>query len=403
MQTPSSRDATHLKRSNDPPRPERADGEPALGEAAPAFTARYRLFSEIARGGMGAVLHAHDPRLGRDLAVKVLLEEHAGNPEMLQRFLEEAQIGGQLQHPGIVPVYDIGHFNEERPFFTMKLVRGQTLAPLLSQRPSDRADLPRWLQVFEQVCQTVAYAHSKGVIHRDLKPANVMVGAFGEVQVMDWGLAKVLRPAAEGKAGEVRTVRTCPGGTESQVGLVLGTPACMAPEQARGGEVDERADVFGLGGILCEILTGQPPYVGASRTESFHLAAGGELSEAHGRLARCGADRELVLLAQDCLAPAPGDRPRNAGEVAARMAAYQAGVQERLRRTELQRAAAEARARAEWRARRLTGGLAVALLLLAGLGGAAAWQGQQRRQATRHEVETLLGRAATLAEQAQAG
>src|SRR5262249_35337964 len=148
--------------------------------------------------GMGAILKGRDTDLGRDIAIKVLLETHRGRPELVQRFVEEAQIAGQLQHPGIVPVYELGQFPDRRPFFTMKLIKGRTLAALLAERGSPGADTPspsermRWLKVFEQVCQTVAYAHAHGVLHRDLKPANVMVGNFGEVQVMDWGLAKVL-------------------------------------------------------------------------------------------------------------------------------------------------------------------------------------------------------------------
>src|SRR6516165_9013412 len=154
---------------------------------------RYQFFGEIARGGMGAVLRGRDPDLGRDLAVKVLLESHEDKPEMLRRFVEEAQIGGQLQHPGIVPVYELGTFADRRPYFTMKLVKGRTLSALLAERPSPAHDLPRFLTIFDAIGQTVAYSHSRGVIHRDLKPSNVMVGSFGEVQVMDWGLAKVLK------------------------------------------------------------------------------------------------------------------------------------------------------------------------------------------------------------------
>ena len=155
---------------------------------------RYQLQGEIARGGMGAILKGRDVDLGRELALKVLLESHQGNPEVVSRFIEEAQIGGQLQHPGIAPVYELGTFPEpdRRPYFAMKLVKGQTLAALLKERTDPAHDLPRFLAIFEQVCQTMAYAHARGVIHRDLKPSNVMVGSFGEVQVMDWGLAKVL-------------------------------------------------------------------------------------------------------------------------------------------------------------------------------------------------------------------
>ena len=140
---------------------------------------------------MGAVLKGRDTDLGRDLAVKVLLEHHRDQPELVRRFVEEAQIAGQLQHPGIVPVYELGTFADRRPFFTMKLVKGRTLAEMLAARPSpaDDAAVPGHLPPGRQ---TVAYAHARGVIHRDLKPSNVMVGSFGEVQVMDWGLAKVL-------------------------------------------------------------------------------------------------------------------------------------------------------------------------------------------------------------------
>ena len=165
---------------------------------------RYQLSGEIARGGMGAVLRGRDVDLGRDLAVKVLLEKYVDRPEVARRFIEEAQIGGQLQHPGVVPVYDIGRFGD-RPFFTMKLVKGQTLSAILAERTEAAQDRPRLLGIALQVAQAMAYAHAKGVIHRDLKPANIMVGAFGEVQVMDWGLAKVL--AEGGVADEERASR----------------------------------------------------------------------------------------------------------------------------------------------------------------------------------------------------
>src|SRR5579884_1441920 len=211
---------------------------------------RYQLQGEIARGGMGAILRGRDMDLGRDLAIKVLLEKHVHRPEVARRFLEEAQIAGQLQHPGVVPVYDIGRFGE-RPFFTMKLVKGQTLAALLEDRAGPAADRPRLLDIALRVAHTVAYAHAKGVIHRDLKPANVMVGAFGEVQVMDWGLAKVLseggvadeerasrshQPADNGTT--IRTARSNGSaggrGTDTEAGSLLGTPAYMPPEQANG-------------------------------------------------------------------------------------------------------------------------------------------------------------------------
>ena len=206
---------------------------------------RYRLDGEIARGGMGAILKGRDTDLGRDLAIKVLLDAHKDKPEVVQRFVEEAQIGGQLQHPGIAPIYELGQFNDKRPFFAMKLVKGETLSKLLADRADAAEDRGKLIGIFEQICQTMAYAHSRGVIHRDLKPANIMVGAFGEVQVMDWGLAKVLTVggvADERKAYDkqkdqsiIQTLRSQPGsdvvgtfgtlGSQTQMGSVMGTPA----------------------------------------------------------------------------------------------------------------------------------------------------------------------------------
>jgi serine/threonine-protein kinase len=232
--------------------------------AAPDPAGRLQLHGEIARGGMGAVLKGRDTDLGRDVAVKVLLETHAGRTELVQRFVEEAQIAGQLQHPGITPVYELGQFADKRPYFTMKLVKGKTLAALLAARQAVAEEQPKHLGIFAQVCQTLAYAHARGVIHRDLKPANVMVGAYGEVQVMDWGLAKVLQEGgiADEKQAQARqavsviqtqrSAGTPEVGSHTQAGIVLGTPAYMAPEQARGAVelVDARADVFGLGHAL---------------------------------------------------------------------------------------------------------------------------------------------------------
>ena len=169
----------------------RLPGSDAAAPGAPAGE-RYEIGGEIARGDVGVVYKGRDTDLGRDVAVKVLRDEHLRSPEVVQRFVEEAQIGGQLQHPGIVPVYELGVRDDARPFFAMKLVKGRTLSDLLAARTSPSDGRHALLAHFAQACHTVAYAHSRGVIHRDLKPSNVMVGAFGEVQVVDWGMAKVL-------------------------------------------------------------------------------------------------------------------------------------------------------------------------------------------------------------------
>ncbi len=376
---------------------------------------RYQIFGEIARGGMGAILRGRDVDLGRDLAVKVLLDSHKDKPEMVRRFVEEAQVGGQLQHPGVVPVYELGTFADRRPFFTMKLVKGRTLAELLRARSSASVDLPRFLSIFESIAQTMAYAHVRGVIHRDLKPSNVMVGSFGEVQVMDWGLSKVLpqggatddEPVPRPDAESVSVIRTGRSGSDadaSHAGSVLGTPGYMAPEQARGeiDAVDERADVFGLGAILCEILTGEPAFVARTPGETMRKAGRGELTETFARLDAGGADADLIALAKECLAAEREDRPRRAGVVAERITAYLTGVQERLRKAELARVAAETRAEAERSRRRLTVALAASVLALVLLGGGVTtWQIQQR-QTRLAAVERTLARIQAIRDQAAA-
>lgn len=371
---------------------------------------RYRLDGEIARGGMGAILKGRDTDLGRDLAIKVLLDQHKDKPEVVQRFVEEAQIGGQLQHPGIAPIYELGQFADKRPFFAMKLVKGETLSKLLADREEPTAERGKYIGVFEQICQTMAYAHSRGVIHRDLKPANIMVGAFGEVQVMDWGLAKVL--PAGGVADEkkshdkqqgqsvIKTLRSqigsdVPGtfGSQTQMGSVMGTPAYMPPEQALGeiDNLDERADVFGLGAILCEILTGQPPYTGSNGTQVYRMASRGKLGDCFTRLDNCGADEALVSLTKHCLELEPKDRPRGAGELAASVTSYLESVETRLRATEVERAAESARALEARKRMRVTTALAASVLLLISL-SSGGWLYMERQEANRQSTEAATQR-----------
>jgi Flp pilus assembly protein TadD len=393
--------------------------QPSSAEMPRGGGDRYQLLGEIARGGMGVILKGRDPDLGRDLAFKVLKAELAGRLAAEQRFVEEAQVGGQLQHPGVVPVYDLGRFADGRPYFAMKLVKGRTLAELLAERAGPSADRGRFLQVFLQVCQTVAYAHSRGVVHRDLKPSNVMVGAFGEVLVMDWGLAKVLprggvadelrascprEPAAP--AGEPTVIRTARsgGGSDTQAGSVMGTPAFMSPEQA-GGEIDkldERVDVFGLGAVLCVVLTGEPPYVAATGEAVRLMAVRGELEDASARLDACGTDAELVELCRRCLAPRRDARPRHAGEVAAAVAGYLAGVEQRAQQAELDRAAAEAEAREQRKRRRVQLALAVAVGAMLLGGGAFAWWRTEQARDGRERLGRNAEAVAALLDQAEA-
>ena len=310
---------------------------PKLPEPLPTAVGRYTVAREIARGGMGVILAAHDPDLSRDVAIKLLLEAHITRTGYRERFCDEARITGALQHPGVVAVYEAGELPNGRPYFTMQLVDGLTLDARLAARTHPADDLPHFLQVFERVCQTLAYAHSRGVVHRDLKPLNVMVAPFGVVKVMDWGVALELGTAPDRKPPAAQEPD---GGSDAPGSLpvlhyrdVVGTPAYMAPEQARGDRdrVDERTDVFGLGGLLCVILTGLPPYTGARTRQVFERAAQADLTEAFARLSESPAARELVQLAKLCLAPRPADRPRDAREVAAALVAY---IESDLRRAE---------------------------------------------------------------------
>jgi serine/threonine protein kinase len=213
----------------------------------PELPARYQPIEVIGRGGMGVVWRARDALLDRDVAVKVIAS-HLPSDELAARLTREARIVARLEHPGVVPVHDVGALDDGRAWYVMRLVAGQRL-DVAASRIASRSEL---LRIVERLCETVAYAHAHGVVHRDLKPGNVMLGPFGEVLVLDWGIAREQRstrdevghPHAEGSAADHVT----------QSGTVLGTPGYMSPEQATAGAVDERSDVFGLGAILRDLI-----------------------------------------------------------------------------------------------------------------------------------------------------
>jgi tetratricopeptide (TPR) repeat protein len=372
------------------------DTPAAVVPPAPITAAqRYSLLDEIAHGGMGVIWRATDMVLGREVAVKVLQDKYKPDSAAARRFAIEARITAQLQHPAIPPVHDCGQLPDGRPFLAMKLIKGRTLEELLRQRSDPTADRGRFLPVFEQACQGVAYAHAHQVIHRDLKPGNVMVGGFGEVQVMDWGLAKVLTettaPATADSDPQETVAGTLIRGSDAggsndlqtQAGAILGTLAYMPPEQAAGeiNKVDQRSDVFGLGAILTVILTGAPPYTGPDAETVRVRAIRGDLAACLSRLDGCGAEPELVALCKRCLAFAPLDRPRDAGALAEEVAGLRAAAEERARTAERERAVAEAQAAEQRRKRRwqLAAAGAVVLALLAGLGGLAAFLQVQKQ------------------------
>jgi eukaryotic-like serine/threonine-protein kinase len=279
---------------------ETAAGPVAAGE-------RYVLERELGRGGMGRVWLGVDTVLGREVAVKVL-EAGRGRVALESRMREEARILAALEHPGIVPVHDLGRTADGRLFYVMKRVQGETLDAHLA-RVADRGER---LRTFERLCEPVAFAHARGVIHRDLKPGNVMVGSFGEVLVMDWGVARVLADTAERRAAqgaEARPFDPSPRGTDP--GTVLGTRGWMAPEQARGEPVDARADVWSLGAILLEIVTGAPRAPDADPRAALAAAR--------------GVPRPLAAIVARALAPERRDRYPSVAALAADVASFRDG------------------------------------------------------------------------------
>jgi serine/threonine protein kinase len=238
------------------------------GVDAPDLTGtRYRLLGKLGQGGMGGVYRVEDSALGRQVALKVLNSIDAGS-EIAARLIREAKVIAQLEHPGIVPVHDVGTLPDGRVFYTMKLVQGKRLDEFAGESSS----LPDRLRLFQKICDAVSFAHAHGVLHRDLKPENIMVGPFGEVLVMDWGLSKALERTEPSPCQPARSELPVsePGsarqGGPTAHGTVLGTPGYMAPEQARGdiSLLDERADVFALGAILKFLLNPYPSAAGGS-------------------------------------------------------------------------------------------------------------------------------------------
>ena len=288
-----------------------------------AATLAYRCLSTLGHGGMGVIYRAYDLNLEREVAIKVLRHEYAGNPRIVERFLNESLIKSSLQHPGIAPVYARGNCADGRPFYAMKLIEGQTLSQLLGER--EKPLNFGLLRIFSHVCHTMAYAHSKGIVHLDLKPGNIMIGDYDRVRVIDWGLARRIRSSElEFSEHDFRMEYSLSSdASDTQSGYIRGTPAYMAPEQACGEHVDARADVFALGAILCEILTGNPIYRAEHPQDILGQAIRSATSTALNELARRETAQWLIGLVTRCLAPNPNDRPLHAGEVAREFVDFQ--------------------------------------------------------------------------------
>ncbi|MBL8737653.1 MAG: serine/threonine protein kinase, partial [Planctomycetes bacterium] len=343
--TPPPRDAADHVQST-------ATGElmEKLAKAPKLDEQRFTLEGEVGKGGMGAVLRIHDRFLNRRLAMKVLLERAAPRDDderklshqLLGRFLEEAQVTSQLDHPGVVPVHELGLDANGKVWFTMRLVKGRTASEVFADAHADRNDwtTTRALEVILKVCDTMAYAHDKGVLHRDLKPANVMVGRFGEVYVMDWGLAKVLGQAdrhdlrirKDDSTGISRlaTARQRDADTDAASSVVsmdgqqLGTPSYMPPEQARSEELDGRGDVYAIGAMLYELLTGLPPYVAPGARKPAYRILDDVLFGPPKRIEEVqkGVPAELVAIVERAMAREREQRYANTLELAADVRAF---------------------------------------------------------------------------------
>jgi tetratricopeptide (TPR) repeat protein len=303
------------------------EGPEPDGESTTAYVpetrGRYTLTNLHATGGIGRVWLARDTHIGRNVALKDLQPERAGNAAARSRFVAEAQVTGQLEHPGIVPVYELARGPGGQPFYTMRFIQGRTLTEAArsfhARRAEGRAgplEQNGLLTAFVAVCHAVAYAHARGVVHRDLKGHNVVLGDFGEVIVLDWGLAKVVG-RAETATGPAPV--SLPEGESPDVtaeGQVVGTPAYMSPEQSTGRPklVDQRSDVYGLGAILYDILTGRPPFQGGSKKEVLRLVR--EEAPTRPRQVCPTAPAALEAVCLRALAKDPADRYPSAKELA---------------------------------------------------------------------------------------
>ncbi|WP_145366247.1 serine/threonine-protein kinase, partial [Stratiformator vulcanicus] len=305
-------------------------GGAATDIVASAGGMRYQILRPHAKGGLGQVLVARDTELQREVALKEILDHAASNEEARSRFLLEAEVTGKLEHPGIVPVYGLGTYADGRPYYAMKFIRGQSLKEATEEYHSQKGQTSAERNTafrsligrFVDLCNTIAYAHSRGVLHRDLKPGNVMLGKYGETLVVDWGIAKVegrKDTAGASTLEDERKINVTSGSnaTPTQTGRAVGTPAFMSPEQAAGRHdlLGPASDIYGLGATLYYVLTGKPPVQGDNIAEVLRNVEQGRIEPPSA--IKSGIAPDLSAISMKALTNEPKDRYSSAEDIAA--------------------------------------------------------------------------------------
>ncbi|MBX3189308.1 MAG: serine/threonine protein kinase [Labilithrix sp.] len=332
--------------SEDPP--QKVDVADAPPDAPDQRYATERLLGE---GGMGTVLLVRDRIVGRHVALKQLKAAEGPSAEARARFNREARLQGQLEHPAIVPVYDVGVSPDGSPFFTMKRVRGESLSDLVERAASGqdvRFSRRKLLSAFSQLCVAVHYAHERGVVHRDIKPSNIMLGPYGEIYLLDWGVAKIADEADARARRPSDDAIEAPDGAHTGQGIVMGTLSTMAPEQALGASVDARTDVYALGVVLFELLTLRPLHPKGSFDEVVAAVVKGIDTRAAFRAAEADVAPELEALCVAATRLHPADRVASAIAIHDAIEAYLDGDRDQeLRRESAKRHASRARVAAD--------------------------------------------------------
>jgi eukaryotic-like serine/threonine-protein kinase len=327
-----------------------SDSEPRVRSQPPSIApdgARYELRARLGEGGMGEVRLYRDRRIGREVAMKVVREGRDVQSDVVARFEREARVQGQLEHPSIVPVYDLGVAGDGSSYFTMKRVRGRTLEEAIHEGEHDAFTARRLLAAFGQVCQAIAFAHARGVLHRDLKPANVMLGEYGEVYVLDWGLAKLIGGGADDvpisqrkfrdSADELIEASALSPSAATVHGSVLGTPGYMAPEQVRGetDRLDSRTDVYALGAMLFELLALEPLHRRGTPIAVMNATLAGVDARPSARAPQRNVAPELDAIVVRACSVHPEDRYSSAGAMWRDLERFLAGDRDLERRREL--------------------------------------------------------------------